>query len=126
MTIAVVAVLLLLGSRQPPPGYPALYHQLQLPEMPGAVVARAGRQATSLADGIRIDIETKEDVGSTLKFFRDRLSAGGWNETPSRAKVVLATIGRVEFTKDRLTFSAMATRRGETTTVQLNVLERPR
>ena len=126
MSILIAALLVAAHATQPQLSYPQQYQLLQLPEMPGATVTSVGRQSTSLADGIRVDIETAEEVAAVLKFFRERLLAGGWTETPSRAKVALTTIGRVEFTKDRMTYSAMATRRATTTVVQLNVFERPR
>jgi hypothetical protein len=119
-----VLVLLAAGTAAAQMDYPAIYRSQKLPELTGATVTSTGRQTTSLRDGIRIDLETPMAVQDALAFYRETMAPIGWTETPARTRVQSPMVGRVEFTKASLTFSVTATRLGDVTTVNLNLLEK--
>lgn len=106
------------------PTYPSAYTNLKLPILANGTVTSTGRQATSLRDGLRIDVDTPTPVLEVLTFYRAEMKTLGWTETPNPAKVQLPTIGRAEFTKAALTYAVMASRAGNLTKVLISVLEK--
>ncbi|MGE0043287.1 MAG: hypothetical protein AB7H88_19340 [Vicinamibacterales bacterium] len=118
---AVLATVALAAAQR---DYPAVYRDHGLPELAGATVTSTGRQATSLRDGIRIDLETPMAVQDVLAAYREQMAPLGWSETPPRTRFQSPMLGRAEFTKGTLTFSVTATRLGEVTTINLNLLEK--
>ncbi len=104
--------------------YPAPYRSLKLPEPSGATITSTGRQATSLRDGIRIELQTPAGVQDVLAFYRQGMAPLGWSETPPKNKFQSPMLGRAEFTKGALVLDVMATRLGTATRVTVNLLEK--
>lgn len=104
--------------------YPAVYRERKLPELAGATITSTGRQGSSLRDGIRIDLETPMAVQEVLSFYRKQMTPLGWKEKPPRTKFQSPMVGRTEFTKGTLTYSVTASRIGQKTKINLNLVEK--
>ena len=122
--LALVLVLLAGGIAAAQMDYPAIYRSQELPELTGATVTSTGRQTTSLRDGIRIDLETAMPVQDALAFYREQMAPLDWQETPARTKFQSPMVGRVEFRKGALSLGITATRLGEVTKVNINLVEK--
>lgn len=106
--------------------YPDLYRSMGLPVLPGAAVTSTGRQSTSLRDGLTIRLTTTMSVAETRDYYRTAMAEAGWTETAPpgpAASVMDLPVGRVAFTKDDVSFSALLTAADGGTQVAINVLE---
>jgi hypothetical protein len=106
--------------------YPATYRDLNLPVLPGGVVTSAGRQSTSLRDGLSIRLTTSQSVAEVRAFYRDAMTALGWTPAApgSGAAALNLPLANVIFTRDQLTFQATITAGDAGSLVSLTVLER--
>lgn len=114
------------GSPADAAAYPDTYRSLDLPVLPGGVVTSAGRQSTSLRDGLSIRLSTSQTVAEARTFYRDAMTALGWTPAapgPGAAALNLP-LANVIFTRDRLTFQATITAGDVGSLVSLTVLER--
>lgn len=106
--------------------YPDLYRSMGLPVLPGAAVTSTGRQSTSLRDGLTIRLTTTMSVAETRDYYRTAMAEAGWTETAPPGPAASAMdlpVGRVAFTKDDVSFSALLTAADGGTQVAINVLE---
>lgn len=106
-------------------GYPALYRQLALPEIPGGVVGNAGRQSESLTDGLMITLTVDRTLDDVRKFYTDALTTAGWTPTPMPPGALLPNmpVAVVEFTKAAVSFRATLTATGPSTSIVINVVQ---
>lgn len=100
--------------------YPALYRDLDLPELPGGTVTSTGRQTTSLRDGLALRVTTSMPVAEAHGYFSRALGELGWEESPTRG-VPGAPMAGLHATKDGLTYTATITRLGDATQVNINL-----
>ena len=103
--------------------YPALYRDLDLPELPGGTVTSTGRQTTSLRDGITIRITTSMPVAEARDYYSGALRKLGWEEAPTRG-VPGASMAGLLATKDGLTYMATITAIGDATLTNINLHDR--
>lgn len=103
--------------------YPALYRDLDLPELPGGTVTSTGRQTTSLRDGLALRITTPMPVAEARGYYSNALRELGWEEAPSRS-VPGAPMAGLNATKDGLTYTATIMFIGDATQVNINLHDR--
>lgn len=106
--------------------YPESYRSLDLPVLPGAVVTSAGRQSTSLRDGLSIRLTTERSVAEARTFYREHMTSLGWTPAASGpgAAALNLPIANVIFTRNQLTFQATITAADSGSLVSLTVVER--
>jgi hypothetical protein len=100
--------------------YPALYRDLELPELPGGDVTSTGRQTRSLSDGLALRIATPMPVAEVRDYYSTSLGALGWEESPTRS-VPGAPMAGLHATKDGMTYMATITRMGDATQVAITL-----
>ena len=103
--------------------YPALYRDLDLPELPGGTVTSTGRQTTSLRDGLTLRITTSMAVAEVRDYYSNALRGLGWEESPSRS-VPGAPMAGLHATKNGVTYMATITAIGDATQVAINLHDR--
>ena len=103
--------------------YPAMYRDLDLPELPGGTVTSTGRQTTSLRDGITIRITTSMPVAEARDYYSGALRELGWEEAPTRG-VPGASMAGLLATNDGLTYMATITAIGDATQININLHDR--
>ena len=104
-------------------GYPALYRELDLPELPGGTVTSTGRQTTSLRDGLAIRVTTSMPVAEARDYYSNALRELGWEESPTRG-VPGAAMAGLHATKAGMTYMATMTAIGGATQVAINLHDR--
>ena len=102
--------------------YPALYRSLDLPELPGGELVSAGRQTTSLRDGLTLRITTSMPVAEVRNHYSTALAELGWEEAPSRV-IPGAPMAGLQATRDGVRFTATITAMGDETQINLTVVE---
>ena len=100
--------------------YPALYQDLDLPELPGANLTSTGRQTSSLSDGLALRISTSMPVAEVRDYYSNALRELGWEESPTRG-VPGAPMAGLHAEKDGVTYMAMITRIGDATQVAITL-----
>ncbi len=103
--------------------YPALYRDLDLPELPGGTVTSTGRQTTSLRDGLAIRVTTSMPVAEARDCYSSALRELGWEEAPTRG-VPGAPMAGLLATKDGVTYMATITAIGDATQINITLHDR--
>jgi len=101
-------------------GYPDLYRDLDLPELPGGDLTSTGRQTSSLSDGLALRISTTMPVAEARDYYSSALGELGWEEAPTRS-VPGAPMAGLHATKDDVTYMATITRMGDATQVAITL-----
>ncbi len=102
--------------------YPALYRDLDLPELPGGVLLSTGRQTTSLRDGLSLSISTSMPISEVRDYYSSALGDLGWEEAPSRV-IPGAPMTGLRATRDGITYMATITGIAGETQVSISVTE---
>ena len=87
--------------------YPKLYVDAGLPQYPNAKLTDTGRQTSSLDDGLRLTLESQDDVQTIAAVFERELKAAGW--TVPEPKIHIETIHMVRATKANQVYQALIT-----------------
>lgn len=82
--------------------YPALYTSAKLPQYPGAKLVDTGRQTTSIRDGLRLTLETSDEVKKVAAFFESEMTKLGWTFPEKRVRP--ENLDLTKYTKDDLYF----------------------
>ena len=107
--------------------YPDSYRDLDLPVLPGGVVTSAGRQSTSLRDGLSIRLTTSQSVAEARSFYENHMTELGWTPAapgPGAAALPDMPVAMVVFTKAALNFQATITAAESGSLVGISVIER--
>jgi hypothetical protein len=104
--------------------YPAVYLEAGLPTYPDAKVIDVGRQTRSLRDGIRLQLETKDNPKQVAEYFERTLKASGWKIPKRPVKTMqLALLGATKG-KMYLTVQAMKVPSQNKTRIMVNVIQK--
>ena len=84
---------------------------MSLPQIEGGVVLTAGRQSTSLADGLALTVTSSKTVDEARAYYSGAMTALGWTALPAGrgASVPNLPVANVSFSKDQTTYSATIT-----------------
>ena len=93
-------------------GYPKLYTDANLPQYPGAKLTDTGRQTSSLRDGLKLNLETDDDVQKVSTFFKDEMTKLGWVADKKR-RLPAMPVDLTRFTKDDRYFQITVVRHGD-------------
>ena len=88
--------------------YPESYVKSGLPEYPGAKVIDTGRQIRSLRQGIRVQIETRDNTTRVARYFEQELKAAGWKMNPRKRRTGTACL--LAASKERLQVTVLGLR----------------
>ena len=104
--------------------YPEAYLKCGLPEYPGAKLIDTGRQTRSLRDGIRVQIETRDNTTRVARYFEKELKAAGWKLNPRKRSSGTACL--LAASKERLQVTVLGLRHPQRpkTRVTINLIEK--
>ena len=103
--------------------YPSLYRDLELPELPGGRLVSAGRQTTSLRDGLSLRVTTSMSISEVRDYYSQALRDSGWEEAPSRV-IPGAPMAGLQATRDGINYTATIMGMGGETQINITVVER--
>lgn len=104
--------------------YPSVYLQTGLPMYPDAKIIDVGRQTRSLRDGIRVQIETRDNTTRVARYFEKELKAAGWKLNPRKRSSGTACL--LGASKERLRVTVLGLRHPQRpkTRVTINLIEK--
>jgi len=104
--------------------YPSVYLQAGLPTYPDAIIIDTGRQTRSLRDGIRVQIETRDNTTRVARYFEKELKAAGWKLDPRKRSSGTACL--LGASKERLRVTVLGLRHPQRpkTRVTINLIEK--
>jgi hypothetical protein len=98
--------------------YPELYTSANLPQYANAKLTDTGRQTSSLRDGLRLSLETDDDVQTVAKFFETEMAKLGWTVPEKKFRSDQVDVTRC--TKGEVYFQVTTTKMPDKTTILIN------
>lgn len=112
------------------PGYPPAYRELGLPEYGNATVTDTGRDNTSLRDGIKVTLLTRDDGTKLRAYYETEMQSRGWQLQETAASAKMRAAGMLDrlpfgavFKKDRMRFQVFTNPKGNGVAVHISVIE---
>ena len=102
--------------------YPPLYGN-ELPKYPGATLTDTGRQQSSLKDGLKLQLSSKDEVRSIANHYEEKMKALGWTIPKQRVPNDKMYVSR--YTKGNLVYQIKIMRLSadKDTQITINYLE---